>query len=156
MKTTDFYHWLAGFADGEASFTIGEQTKGKYKFYGVRFAIRLRDDDVKILEECLRKTKVGRLVRRKTIENKKTGIISKPSVTWQVSGWSECKKICDIFSEHPLRSKKKRDFEIWKKAVITVLETPKGNRHSGENRYKKVGELAKKLVSVRNYENAGN
>jgi hypothetical protein len=55
-----FGNWLAGFIDGEGSFTIQSARADMPQFY-TRFQIRLRADDRPILEEIRAQLGVGAL-----------------------------------------------------------------------------------------------
>ena len=107
-----FGHWLAGFADGEGSFGISQPRKS----YICKFHISLRLDDADILHECQHRLELGNvgLVKREKLRSPN----EKPCARWEVGGKIPCLRLVQIFDEFPLRAKKRRDFEIWREAVI--------------------------------------
>lgn len=107
-----FLNWLAGFIDGEGSFTIEKWKHGKLR---VRFQLVLRDDDGAILCEIVRKTGLGRLGHQAKRDSSSRN--RNPQARWTISAIGECEALRDILSNHPLRAKKRRDFHIWSLAL---------------------------------------
>ena len=104
-----FGHWLAGFVDGEGCFYL-KKTDGQYLICAFRVALRL--DDRAILEEIQRETGIGQIhVTRRA----KWG--SNDQASWSVTRKREVMELARIFDLYPLRSKKARDFVIWRQAV---------------------------------------
>lgn len=110
--------WLAGFADGEATFVItrsGSQTAGRRRAWTPRFAISLRVDDIAALQ-ALRGALGGSMqVCRKRPE-------AHPTATWTVTAKRDLVRLLDYFDRFPLRSKKARDYAIWREAVLLYVE----------------------------------
>ena len=98
--------YLAGFADGEGCFFISGQGSAS-------FIVKLRDDDLPLLEWCQRTTGVGRISR--VASNKSN---QQPQAVWTTSRKRECLWLTELFDCFPLRGKKARDFAIWRQAVI--------------------------------------
>jgi len=110
---SSFGYWLAGFSDGEACFTInrlhGSATGWNYQ---PRFTIMLRDDDTAILEECRERTGIGKV---SAVSATKLG---NPQTQWVVYTKPDVLVLTEIFDWFPLRSKKARDYAIWREAVM--------------------------------------
>jgi hypothetical protein len=110
-----FGHWLAGFADGEGCFFIGKNRNGTMF---CRFRIALRADDAPILAQAAERTGLGRVL-----------LAAPPSqrtarATWNVGRKAECLVLVELFERYPLRAKKRRDFEVWARAVRYLNEHP--------------------------------
>jgi LAGLIDADG endonuclease len=108
MVDEAFLNWLAGFIDGEGSFGIYPSGRAM----ATRFTLSLRDDDAAILQEIVQRTGIGHLVRRRRIGS------SRPQTKWIVYGAEDQVKLVEILDAHPLRAKKLRDYEVWRRAVI--------------------------------------
>ena len=115
-----FGNWLAGFTDGEGCFCIYVPKRKKTEQpINLLFSINLRLDDIEILKEIKRELDCGRLSIRENRKNSK----SKPCVSFVVSKLSDLKNIIiPLFKNFPLRAKKKRDFDIWSKAVELAFD----------------------------------
>lgn len=132
--TTSFGHWFAGLTDGEGSFWFTASPQR----IGFRFNITLRDDDRPILEYVQATLGFGRLY------NRPARLRSNPATTFQTSSTAEAAVLEAIFTQFPLRSKKCRDFETWKRALHVVL-----NR--GHRDLSTLIDLQAKLVEDRRY-----
>lgn len=112
-----FRSWFAGFVDGEGCFEIHKQTrKGNYS---CRLTIKLRADDREVLEHIVAVTGIGRVAHHRANPD---GRKSADQVYWQALTKPECLTLIEIFDRFPLRSKKARDFDIWRKAVMVWSE----------------------------------
>jgi hypothetical protein len=149
MKITS--DWLAGFIDGEGSFNISHHA-GNYQ---PRFGLKLRDDDSDILKIIQQFIGVG------TLRNSKCSPISSKYYSPKARGQyrldivgSHNTKLVNILDNHPLKSKKLRDYLIWKKAVEIYSESL-FNRWSDENlkkiRNEKLSILKIELEKIREY-----
>ncbi|MFA5706366.1 MAG: LAGLIDADG family homing endonuclease [Candidatus Neomarinimicrobiota bacterium] len=115
---TDFGNWLAGFADGEGHFQLGIN-RGRWS--SIRFSIKLRADDKHILDTIQKTLGFGKVEYRKVSIKAKDRITgTKPQCVFAVYGKRQCWKLMKIFDSCPLRSKKKNDYEIWKKALLIM------------------------------------
>lgn len=99
-----FGHWLAGFIDGEGCFTI--KRNGQNASY-CSFSIHLHSDDKEILSEIARRTGIGQV----------RDYSYREASVWVVCAKAECALLVDLLSRFPMRAKKRRDYEIWAKAV---------------------------------------
>jgi hypothetical protein len=101
-------YWLAGFTDGEGSFVISRRRKGGY---ACSFVIKLRADDKPLLLSLVDVLGIGRVV-----DSKPEG--RNPQAAWIVCKKSECLFLTEIFDEYRLNSKKRRDYQVWREAVV--------------------------------------
>lgn len=97
----EFGHWFAGFVDGEGSFEIMRRN------YRCRFTLGLRDDDSATLEMICKTLGLGK------VYYSNINTISKMDIGKR----EETRKLCLFFDKYPLRSKKQRDYAVWKQAV---------------------------------------
>ena len=143
-----FGHWLAGFSDGEGCFRIHKGKSGTY--YACHFQIKLRDDDLDILAECQRRTRIGNIYRDTPSRQTRN---SNPNATWVVQARAECWKLVSIFDQFPLRSKKARDYVIWKKALDIWTKMKRGSRWHGPRDWSPMIALKYELERTRAYSN---
>lgn len=125
----NFGHWLSGFVDGEGWFSLRTHMRKKplangstvsYIEWVLEFGIGLRADDEAILDRICKYLKCGKVISR-TI-GKKDGFDRKPQVCLSIKNKEDLPKIVRHFERYPLRSKKKKQFEIWKNAVEIVTD----------------------------------
>jgi hypothetical protein len=102
-------HALAGFLDAEGCFQIRPNNRGRT--WSCHMSVAVRDDDADLLADLCRVTGLGR------ISAKRAQATSRPQVRWSVASKRECAELVRILREHPLRARKRRDFEIWARAV---------------------------------------
>lgn len=128
-----FGHWLAGFIDGEGCFFFH---KKKGQFSPPQFQLKLRDDDREILDECVRRTSLGRVIpvlRRGA---------SKPQSKWLITKRADCVALVRLLDRCPLRAKKRRDFAIWREAVALWNTQKKvGRAGGGTSKYQASGAI---------------
>ena len=144
-----FYHWLAGFIDGEGCFGLYKRSDSDGWVF--RFFLKLRDDDAEILEQ-LRK-EIGGTVRYEPSQNPKWG----GQAIWTISSRSECLRLVEILDAHPLRAKKRRDYEIWRRAVMLFSDVEQhiGNaaaKKANEPLWAQVRQCKEELTELRRYE----
>lgn len=119
-----FGNWLAGFTDGEGNFQY-RQTHGRSD---AMFRIILREDDKKILEEIRNNLGCGKLFYRDMADksnwnplyqskNMRNQWVFKVQNTYDL-----IERIIPLFDKYPLRAKKKKQYEKWKKQVIEKWE----------------------------------
>jgi hypothetical protein len=118
-----FFHWLAGFIDGEGCFRIQKEKRGGY--YACQFSLKLRDDDRAILNECVCRTGAGIVHRMAAYRT------SKPGVRWAIQSRADCWKLATILDRYPLRAKKAHEYAIWRQALETWTTMQRGNRWHG-------------------------
>jgi hypothetical protein len=138
---------LSGLIDGEAHFSI-ERIKGRN--YSMHFALKLRDDDREVLEICRRMTGLGRLYDCPASDTKYHK--ANPQCAWRVYTKADVRALVELLDRYPLRSKKYRDYEIWREAVLLHETFKPGTRWTGTADYSKFAELKQKLQEGRRYE----
>jgi hypothetical protein len=110
--------WFAGFIDGEGTFVISKANInfGNGVTYTPIFRLHLRADDSEILKFLTDVFHIGYINyhsdRSDSVRNRK------PLVALSIQSESHCLKLIEILDSHPLRAKKKKDYEIWKNAVL--------------------------------------
>jgi hypothetical protein len=136
-----FAHWLAGFVDGEGCFTIAYDPPG----YSCWVSIQLRRDDEPVLQEIRDQTGVGAIRRRGSRGS------HNPQSTWAVASKKDCLLLVALFDKFPLRAKKRRDYLIWREAVIHWCRV--SGRYEGDKRrdWQKMAEYKESLAAVRRF-----
>jgi hypothetical protein len=137
-----FGNWLAGFVDGEGCFGIYNNDRGG-RIY--TFKVALRADDAEILREIKNKLGVGRFAIRV-----KNGPGSNPAAVWVVQSIAELHDvIVPLFTKYKLRTKKKRDFEMFAEAVM--MRASAFNKHLSTEHRNDLLALAAQLRAVKKY-----
>lgn len=149
----EFCNWFTGFFDGEGSIIVFTRpTTGNPKYFEYRLGIRIeiRDDDISTITRIKDNLKVGR------IHFHKRNGASNPAVSWN------CEKVDDLaeviiplFDNHPLYTKKVKEYVIWKPLVIQrYIDTLGGysNRHRIPDEHRIAFKDAIKAISeIRTY-----
>lgn len=152
----DFGHWLAGFIDGEGCFFISRYERRNGPGFCPAFLLRLRADDRAILEEIVRTTGIGKLTwERRESGSPSTRPNTSPALGWRVVAKADIRALIEILDRHPLRSKKARDYAIWREAVMYWIATPSTGfaRGLGESRdWGPVAALREQLMALRRYD----
>lgn len=104
-----FGYWLAGFADGEGCFRVQVRGDGSVN---CSFSIALRMDDLPILKEIHERVGYGRIYTGRQMG------ASKPQAAYRVHDQAGALELVEIFDRYPLRAKKRRDFIVWRHAVL--------------------------------------
>lgn len=142
--------WLAGLLDGEACFAIASH--GGHQLVP-RVVVKLRDDDEPVLR-ALRAWLGGSLSRvRQSPTQRYYSPQMRDQITWATSGQNCSRVVALLDGAGGLRSKKARDYEVWKRAVRIFAENP-GSRWSPEvvtARDHKLRLLKAELEAVRRY-----
>ena len=102
-------HALAGFLDAEGCFQIRPNNRGRT--WNCHMTVAVRDDDADLLTDLCRVTGLGR------VGVKPAHGTSRPQACWTVASKRECAELARILRAFPLRARKRRDFEIWARAV---------------------------------------
>ena len=107
--------YITGFCDGEASFTYSRTgTKGNLNIY---FAIKLNNDDAKLLEEIKNFFGVGKIYPVKPIPPRRFSGHTRAASYYRVSKIAELEKIIAHFDKYPLRGRKLEIYNAWEKMV---------------------------------------
>lgn len=139
MNDNAFLDWLAGFVAGEGCFYAGKSSNCRQ--VETRLEIHLRDDDLDILLEIQERLGMGTIYR---LPRKKDS--GYPQAAWSVARTTECRRLVDIFDVHPVRAKKRRDYEVWREIVL------ERSKPLEQRNLEKMYYLADKLRLVRQYE----
>jgi hypothetical protein len=102
-------HTLAGFLDAESHLAVIPNNGGAT--WRCECSVALRDDDREILVSYRDKLGLGHL----TAIAARNG--SRPQVLWKITSKLECRVLAELLAEHPLRGRKRREYEIWREAV---------------------------------------
>jgi hypothetical protein len=110
--------WFAGFIDGEGCFFAQPWHKRRTGTLCVGFGLMvvLRADDQAILREC-RDAFGGSLSHSSRGKGEQ-----KPKWQWSVHDRFGRLALVDYFDAHPLRTKKARDYEVWRQIVTAHAE----------------------------------
>jgi hypothetical protein len=138
MVDDAFGHWLAGFIDGEGCFWIRRDKSS----WTVRFRLVLRYDDRPVLAEIARVTGLGLLRDRDHSPGN-------PQSGWEVHRKADQLMLVELLDLYPLRSKKARDYALWRKAVLYRATM----RHRGPRRadWGPIPDLAHALTTGRRF-----
>lgn len=119
-----FGHWLSGFCDGEGCFDLNMSGRRKdgLRTPSGRFSIELRSDDLHTLKLIQSYLRCGGVYVRPFTRNGSDSI----NAIFRVQ------KIADTgilvikhFDRHPLHSKKARDYEYWREAMLLAYNVSK-------------------------------
>jgi hypothetical protein len=144
----EFGNWLAGYIDGEGSFTCQVYTPRGRSSPNItaRMTLGTRADEYPLLAECQAQTGLGALYFvRPTLGGPPNG---RPKWTWTVANKKDCAALVKLLTEYPLRSKKHKDFKVW--SEIVRLRGLTGAGRAGK--LDRIKELAAELVAVRQYD----
>lgn len=139
MIDKSFGYYLAGFVDGEGCFfMVPVKRPGGYR---PGFSLSLRADDDEIVHLIHQTLGVGSVHYYKASSGNRV-------VRFMVQAQKDCEFLVELFTEFPLRAKKRRDFEVWSRAVETAAHLRSG-RANNESTYEQLGRLRDELKSVR-------
>jgi LAGLIDADG endonuclease len=142
-----FGHWLSGFCDGEACFHLKScDRKGQLtRRYACSFQLGLRADDLPILQEIKRYFGYGSIRPFRTKSKHPLNFRSKPRFYFYIDGvQANLKAVISHFDSYPLRSRKARDYVVYREAVIFMAEVGRRPRNirvpGGARRWSKEAE----------------
>jgi LAGLIDADG endonuclease len=135
----DFGNWLAGFIDGEGCFHIAAVNRpGGFR---PRFTLTVRADDATIVQEAAAVTGVGRTHFYRAASGNRV-------IRWCVQAQADCEALCVLLRQHPLRAKKKHDFDVWEEAVVVAAGLRSGRANNDET-YAQLARLKAQLTLIR-------
>ncbi len=110
----EFLSWFSGFTDGEGNFSITlDRTYIRF-----RFKICLHIDDLEVLNVIKSNLKIGKII----VEENRN------SCAFVVQSFSELKDVlCPIFTNFPLHTSKKLDFQDFYVAILIKAKSKNGN-----------------------------
>lgn len=140
--------WLAGLIDGEGCFRVHTNQRPELKTttYSTIFTLKLRDDDAAILHDIVRSAGIGRVKH----DASRSGN-SKPCAVWVVDRRDDCRTLAALIDRYALRTRKARDFAVWRLAVAEWTEGPRGNRWAGPRDWSRMANFKTQLERVREY-----
>lgn len=135
-----FCHWLAGQVDGEGSF----QLKSKRHIWWLELTISLRADDRPMLQMIQEQLGRGHCYPHPVAKGANPH--SHLRYMLRFANATDTRFIVALFERYPLRSKKRRDFELWAEARKELDKPPLARdlRH--------LKHLARAIREVRKYE----
>jgi hypothetical protein len=114
----DFGYWLSGLADGESHFQARVGISKGRKNLQLRFSIGLRLDDLEILQTIHATLGVGRINNH--FRWKTQTPLQKHQADYVVGEAAQLQQIIiPLFDKYPLRTKKQREYVLWKQIVQT-------------------------------------
>lgn len=153
MDATDGY-WLAGLVDGEGCFALWTRRRRVGRSDDCRvvsfvFKIALRSDDKPVLEHV--QTLLGGIgviqVNRRTAHQSGRYVYNgrasrgNPIAQFTVNDKSHLLEVVQVFRQFPLRSKKRRDFDVWAEALCRFVEATKATPPVWQRRKSDVGRV---------------
>jgi hypothetical protein len=102
-------HTLAGLLDAESHLAITPNNGGAG--WRCECSVNLRDDDQEILANYRYQLGLGHLVSLPARNG------SRPQVLWKIGSKYECQVLAELLDAHPLRGRKRREYEIWREAA---------------------------------------
>lgn len=136
----EFWAWFAGFTDGEGCFGITLSHTGGKTYPQPFFKIAVRADERPILEEIRDRLGCGRV--RVHVPG---GVTSNLQLKFEMSSVADCLRLIEVFERHPLRAKKRRDFETWAEAV---------REKAANGQSPRIWELRERLIDGRRYDSS--
>jgi LAGLIDADG endonuclease len=133
-------HTLAGFLDAESHLAVIPNNGGAT--WRCECSVNLRDDDREILISYRDKLGLGHLTQIAARNG------SRPQVLWKISSKIECQALAEVLDEHPLRGRKRREYEIWREASMVWASRRRGPGPAGRVR---LAQLAGYLLAERAY-----
>lgn len=135
--------YIVGLTDGEGCFYVNLTERDKLKYPRAHvmakshFYIKLRQDDLKVLQEVRNFLGFGFIYFQK--EKRKN---HSACFRFEVNSNSDKLKLIDFFRKHPLHSpKKKRDFEIFAQVSEMIIQ----KEHFSEDGASKIRQLKVKM-----------
>lgn len=111
----DFGHYFSGLFDGEGCIVAFHRIRARgkpYPEFRLALQVTLRDDDADVIEYVHRN--LGGVVHRMP---QRGGIC--PTISWKMERIKElAEQIVPLLDKYPLRSKKGREYQIWRPLVI--------------------------------------
>ena len=133
-------HTLAGFLDAESHLAVIPNNGGAG--WRCECSVRLRDDDRDTLISYREKLGIGHLTQIAARNG------SRPQVQWKIGTKLECHVLGELLDAHPLRGRKRCEYEIWRAATVVLASRRQGLGAAGRTR---MTQLAGYLLAERVY-----
>lgn len=111
--------------------------------YVPNFKIGLRADDREILVEIVERTRIGHLLD----DPRPKGM--NPVAVWIVGSKAECLALVRFLDRYPLRAKKRRDYEVWREAIIAWQSVRQWGTQGAD--WTRIAELRVALMATRGF-----
>ena len=109
--------------DGEGSFLIALNKNKSRPSFNCYIQVKLREDDVQVLEEIYHTLRCGHLYYYNYAKARRAGERSSDQIAWICYRSSDLVHVViPVLDQFGLRSKKCRDYEIWREAVLSKYE----------------------------------
>lgn len=141
-----FCAWFSGWVDGEGCFRA--LVRSEDRSIQPRLSIKVRDDDRHLVNLVHTTIQCGWVRNRSYKYARERGRTHQnDQITWDCTDIHQCRHILvPLFDKYPLRSKKARDYKIWREIVLAVSE----NHHLNSNR-DHILSLCQQLKEVKRY-----
>lgn len=134
----DWPGYISGLVTAEGSLGIVGNAPGSLV---PKLQLRMRADDRPLLRELVNRMDAGKLYKQRPSRSYPPGVVS-----WIVCGRDDLCSLVETFDDHPLRGRKRREYDCWREAV---LEYAKGQPPRA--RYARMRELRDALAHARAY-----
>lgn len=140
--------YVAGFVDGEGCFYLTYRSETRYERPGKPkyfrwtpyFAINVREDDKEILGKIKNTLGCGKIY---ILNRKKQWGSMAQYIIQNLDDLNTT--VVPFFNKHPLRAKKRHDFELWSKALKTMYEKKKSKTRCTPEDNKKLFSIREKM-----------
>ncbi len=125
--------WIVGFVDGEGCFhvALNRQAKMTARYQVLpEFRVVQQERDIGVLEEIRSTFGFGKVTRNHGERYER-----------RVRGIESLQKLIEFFEANPLRTKKKEDFEIFRKIIGMMVE----KKHLEKEGLEEIADLASKM-----------
>jgi hypothetical protein len=147
MIPANFGWWLSGLIDGEGCFRISKgRSHGRFPQFHCRFSLKQRDDDTSLLAEIVERTGIGGV----RYDTSRPGN-SKPCAIWVVESKADTAALVALLDRYPLRSRKRRDYAVWREAVAHRAQEKRGNRWHGQRDWTAMEDFKRRIEEARLY-----
>ncbi len=119
--------WIVGFVDGEGCFYVGINHPRNYRQVLPEFRIVQHQKDEALLNKIKQFFRCGSVTKNHGDRKE-----------WRVRGIKNLNNIVKFFQTHQLKSRKKKDFEIFAEIIKMINE----KKHLSDEGWKKIAELA--------------
>lgn len=154
--TDEFGYWFSGLSDGEAHFgalvSLGE---GGWWNLATSFSIGLRIDDIDVLDYIRENLGIGKVLKHHRWKTKTP--LQRHQADFSIRKAQQLQEvIIPLFDKYPLRTKKKNDYEIWRKIIMEFGWDGQhgwgvGQPRLTEKQWREAERLCQKLKDVRKF-----